>query len=387
MITYLVKPGELVLKGGNKKMFEAVLRRNLALRLKGSGAVITTARGRWYVTAPDDMLEKTEFALSRLLGISGWARARVCAKESGALFNACAEEARGLAARGVKTFKVEARRTDKSFPLDSYQICCEAGDAVTGAFPSLSVDVKNPESVIQVEIRERAFVYAVANKGLMGLPVGSAGRGLVLLSGGIDSPVAAYLMARRGMRVEAVYFHAYPYTSDEARKKVVSLAGIAGAYTMGIRLHTVGFTPVQLRIKEKAPSPWTTVLLRMAMMECSELLARREKIKCLITGESLSQVASQTVENIAAIESRLSLPVLRPLIGMDKDDIITMARTIGTYDTSILPYEDCCVIFSPSHPVLRATVEEANRLYESLDASALITEALNGAAVDKCGFA
>jgi thiamine biosynthesis protein ThiI len=386
MITYLLKPGELVLKGGNKKMFEAVLRRNLALRLKGTGALITAARGRWYVSAPDDMAEKTEFALSRLLGISGWARTRTCAKNPEALLNACVEEARGLVARGVKTFKVEARRTDKSFPLDSYQICCGAGDAVSGAFPSLSVAVKNPESVIQVEIRERAFVYSMANKGLMGLPVGSAGRGLVLLSGGIDSPVAAYLMARRGMRVEAVYFHAYPYTSDEARKKVVSLAGIVGAYTMGIRLHTVGFTPVQLRIKE-APAQWTTVLLRMAMMECSELLARREKIKCLITGESLSQVASQTVENIAAIESRLSLPVLRPLIGADKDDIINMARTIGSYDTSILPYEDCCVIFSPSHPVLRAGVEEANRLYESLDLGALIAQALDKAAVDKCGFA
>ncbi|MDR1429584.1 MAG: THUMP domain-containing protein, partial [Spirochaetaceae bacterium] len=326
MTLYLLKPGELVLKGGNKKMFETILRHNLALRLRGSGAVINTARGRWYVSAPEGAEEKTETALSRLLGISGWARARTCDKEPSALFAACVEEAGQLAAKGIKTFKVEARRTDKSFPLDSYQICCGAGDAVTRAYPSLSVDVKKPGSVLQVEIRERAFVYAMANKGLMGLPVGSAGRGLLLLSGGIDSPAAGYLMARRGMRIEAVYFHAYPYTSDEARKKVVSLAGIIGSYTMGIRLHTIDFTPVQLRIKE-APLPWTTVLLRMAMMECSEHLALRRKIKCLITGESLSQVASQTVENIAAIESRLTLPVMRPLIGTGKDDIISIAKT------------------------------------------------------------
>jgi thiamine biosynthesis protein ThiI len=386
MITYLLKPGELVLKGGNKKIFEAILRRNLVHRLKGTGAVINTAKGRWYVNTPDDMDKKTELVLSRLIGISGWARTRICRKNPEELLKACVEEAEQLAARGVKTFKIEARRTDKSFPLDSYHICCQAGDAVRRAFPSLAVAVRESESVIQVEIRERAFVYALSNKGLKGLPVGSAGKGLLLLSGGIDSPVAAYLMARRGMRIDAVYFHAYPYTSEEARKKVVSLAETVGAYTMGIRLHTIGFTPVQLRIKEQAPAQWTTVLLRMAMMECSERLALREKIKCLITGESLSQVASQTVENIAAIESRLSLPVMRPLIGMDKDDIINLARTIGTYETSILPYEDCCVIFSPSHPILRAGVEEANRLYESLGLDDLITAALNEETVEKRAF-
>jgi thiamine biosynthesis protein ThiI len=248
------------------------------------------------------------------------------------------------------------------------------------------VDVHRPQAVINVEIRDRAYVYGMERKGLRGLPVGTAGRGLLLLSGGIDSPVAGFMMLSRGMRVDAVYFHAYPYTSDEARQKAVRLAEVLGRYALGVKLYTVGFTAVQLRIKESAPEPWSTVLLRMAMMECAEKLARKTGLKCLVTGESLSQVASQTIENLSCTQSRIRLPVLRPLIGMDKEDIIRKAESIGAYAISILPYDDCCVIFSPPHPVLRGNPQEAGELYDKLDLAGLIEEALRTCTVEKCAY-
>jgi thiamine biosynthesis protein ThiI len=237
-----------------------------------------------------------------------------------------------------------------------------------------------------VEIRDKAYIFAMSHKGRRGLPVGSAGRGLLLLSGGIDSPVAGYLMASRGMALDAVYFHAFPYTSEKAKEKTVKLAEILGRYTQGIRLFVIGFTLVQVRIKEKAPEAWRTILLRMAMVECAEKLAIRERDKCLISGESLSQVASQTIENITCVQHRLKMPVLRPLIGTNKEDIIAMGESIGTYKTSILPYEDCCVLFSPPHPVLRGDPTEAGKLYEDLNAGPLIEEAIKTAEMVKCSF-
>jgi thiamine biosynthesis protein ThiI len=388
MITYLLKPGELTLKGGNRKSFEQVLKRNLEALLRGGppGSRVLITKGRFYVRCGEEAAPAVEDALDHLLGIAGWAKTRVAEKTVPAVLQSCAELGRECCARGLRTFKIEARRTDKSFPLDSYGIRSEGGSAVLEAAPEMRVDVRSPQVVIEVEIREQALIYGMAKKGLRGLPVGTAGRGLLLLSGGIDSPVAGYLMASRGMAIDAVYFHAYPYTSDEARQKVVRLAGIVGRCSLGIRLYTVNFTPVQLRIKEGAPEAWTTVLLRMAMMECAEKLARRGRHKCLITGESLSQVASQTVENIACTESRIRLPVLRPLIGLDKDRIIRFAEEIGTYETSILPYEDCCVLFSPPHPVLRGNPAEAGELYDKLGLAGLIGEALEEAAMEKCGF-
>ncbi|QQO08006.1 tRNA uracil 4-sulfurtransferase ThiI [Breznakiella homolactica] len=386
MAVYLLKLGELTLKGGNRREFERILRRNLAQRLRGTGASIQTTAGRFYVTCDESAEIPVETVLDRLFGIAGWAKTRDCKKIPQAVFDACIEEAALLRENGLRTFKVEARRTDKGFPLNSYEIRSEAGSLILEQFPGLTVDVHSPDAVIQVEIREKAYIYSMARKGQRGLPVGTAGRGLLLLSGGIDSPVAGYMMAGRGMHIDAVYFHAYPYTSDEARQKVVSLAETVGAYTMGIRLHTVGFTAVQMRIKERAPMEWTTVLLRMAMMECAQRIAFRRKAKCLITGESLSQVASQTVENISCTQSRITLPVLRPLIGIEKDDIIRTAKRIGTYDTSILPYEDCCVLFSPPHPIIRGEPAEANRIYESLELADLMDEAVRETTEEKCAF-
>jgi thiamine biosynthesis protein ThiI len=296
------------------------------------------------------------------------------------------EAARECRERGAATFKLEARRTDKSFPLDSFQIRKEGGSVVLEQVPGLKVDVHKPDAVIKVEIREKAYVYGMERRGMGGLPAGTAGRGLLLLSGGIDSPVAGCLMTARGMGLDAVYFHAYPYTSDEARQKVVKLAEIVGSYGMGVRLHTVSFTDVQTRIRDRAPEAWRTVLLRIAMMECAENLARMKRLKCLISGESLSQVASQTIENIACIESRIGIPVLRPLIGLDKQEIIRLAKNLGSYETSILPYADCCVLFSPPHPILRGGAEEAGQLYEQQELSPLIAGALKNHAVEKCAY-
>ncbi|MDR3144888.1 MAG: tRNA 4-thiouridine(8) synthase ThiI [Treponema sp.] len=387
MATYLIKPGELVLKGGNRPVFERILKRNLDSLLKGAGARVEIARGRFYLRCPENAApERVEDALDHLLGIAGWARTRICEKEPRAVLETCVEIGREFRDRGLRTFKIEARRTDKSFPLDSYGIRCRGGEAILEALPELAVDVHAPQGIIEVEIRERAYVYGMEKKGLRGLPVGTSGRGLLLLSGGIDSPVAGYLMASRGMRLDGVYFHAYPYTSDEARQKALELAGILGRYTLGMRLYTVGFTPVQLRIRDGAPEAWATVLLRMAMMECAEKLAGKRHDKCLITGESLSQVASQTIENISCTQSRIGLPVLRPLIGLDKDRIIQLAETIGTYRTSILPYEDCCVLFSPPHPVLRGDPAEAGRLYQGLALGDLIDGALRESVMEKCGY-
>jgi thiamine biosynthesis protein ThiI len=375
-LTWLIRPGELTLKGGNRKAFETVLKRNLHAMLAGRDVQIVLRNGRIYAHGPEICRPEIEDALSRLIGISGWAQTGSFSKNIEDVVEACKEEGRKLQAQGITTFKIEARRTDKSFPIDSYALRCKCGEAVLDVVPGMKVDVHKPQAIIHIEIREKAYVYGMDRKGLGGLPVGTAGRGLLLLSGGIDSPVAGFLMATRGMGIDAVHFHAYPYTSAEAKEKVVRLANILGAYTLGVRLFTVGFTKVQMRIKEASPPSWATVLLRMAMMDCAEKIARKIKSKCLITGESLSQVASQTIENLTCTQSRITLPVLRPLIGMDKDAITVKAKKIGTYSTSIEPYEDCCVLFSPPHPIIRGDPKEAVTLYESLELEPLIDEAL-----------
>ncbi|MCL2184610.1 MAG: tRNA 4-thiouridine(8) synthase ThiI [Treponema sp.] len=376
--TWLLKPAELTLKGDNKKSFEGTLKSNIQRLLAkiDSHIKIRFTSGRYYIQAPQEKSELIEDALSRLIGISGWAKTLICEKIKEDVLAACVEEGKKIARQGIKTFKIDARRTDKSFPLSSYELCCEAGNAVTNAICDLKVDIHNPQDIIRIEIREKAFVYSGEHKGLGGLPVGTAGKGLLLLSGGIDSPVAGFLMACRGMSIDAIHFHAYPYTSQEAKQKAIQIAGITGSYCMGIHLYIINFTKVQMRIKERSPQAWTTVLLRMAMMEAAEKAANKIKCKCLITGESLSQVASQTIENLSCTQSRIKLPVIRPLIGFDKQSIIKEAQRIGTYDISIQPFDDCCMLFSPQHPVLHGNPQEANKLYEALDLEELINEAL-----------
>ena len=390
LITYLVKPGELTLKKGNRKYFEKTLKGNLASlfkyslskeeskdkKLKAELPIIIMRQGRFYVECKKEAAEKTENALDKIIGIAGWAKTICCEKNEKDILNACVEEAKLLWEKGARTFKIEARRTDKSFNLDSYEIRCKAGAAVKEAIPSFEVNVVKPQAVIEVEIREKAYIYGITRKGRRGLPVGTAGKGMLLLSGGIDSPVAGYLMACRGMKIEALYFHAWPYTSDEALKKTRGLAEQLASYNLGINFHVINFMDVEIRIKERAPLEWRTVLLRMAMMECAEKLAHRQKCKCLINGESLSQVASQTIENISCTQLNIKLPVLRPLIGMNKEEIIAIAENIGTYKTSILPYDDLCTLFSPPHPVIKGSTKEAQELYCELEMEELLMEAL-----------
>jgi len=383
VITWLIKPGELTLKGGNRKSFETVLRRNLLAMLGAVKAKADFKSGRFYLQADEEHCAEIEQVLNRLIGISGWARTSTCAKIPDDIMQTCVTEARDAQSRGARTFKIEARRTDKSFPMNSYDLRMEGGNFVLESVPGLSVDVHKPDCVISIEIREKAYVYSNSRKGLGGLPVGTCGRGLLLLSGGIDSPVAGFRMASRGMGIDAVHFHSYPYTSAEARQKVIDLSRLLSLYCLKIRLHILGFTEVQKRIKERSPESWSTVLLRMAMMEAAEKIAVRTGAKCLITGESLSQVASQTIENLSCSESRITIPVLRPLIGDNKEAIIRLAEKIGTFTTSILPYEDCCVLFSPPHPVLRGDPNEANSLYEALEIEGLVDNAIFNAEVIK----
>jgi thiamine biosynthesis protein ThiI len=352
--------------------------------LSGHSVRLEMQNGRFYLHALEQDQAFVENTLDHLIGISGWAQTRSFPKNIDIVLSACIEEGKKLASQGISTFKIEARRTDKSFPFGSFDMRCKAGEAVLQAVPALKVDVKNPGAIIRIEIREKAYIYSDAHKGIGGLPVGTAGRGLLLLSGGIDSPVAGFLMATRGMGIDAVHFHAYPYTSAEAREKTIHLAEILGGYCMGVRLHIVGFTKVQMRIKERSPLPWATVLLRMAMMDCAEKIARRVKAKCLITGESLSQVASQTIENLSCTQSHITIPVLRPLIGTDKETIIRKAEKIGTYPISIEPYPDCCVLFTPPHPILRGDPGEAVELYHNLEIDPLIEEALHEYETIKC---
>ena len=376
--TWLLKPGELTLKGENRKCFEGTLKNNIR-RLFASfenNVKFKFTAGRYYIQAPEEKTNEVERILSRLIGISGWAKTAACEKKPELIFALCIEEGKKLLKQGIKTFKIEAKRTDKSFPLSSYELCCKAGDAVAQAVSGLEVNIPSPQDVIRIEIREKALIYSGSKKGIGGLPVGTAGRGLLLLSGGIDSPVAGFLMASRGMIIDAIHFHSYPYTSLEAKQKVIKLSQITGEYCMGMRLYIINFTKVQMRIKERAPAPWTTILLRMAMMDACAKTADKLKSKAVITGESLSQVASQTIENLTCTQSRISLPVLRPLIGFNKEEIIAKAKKIGTYETSIQPFADCCTLFSPVHPVLHGKTDEAAALYKTLDLEPLIAEAL-----------
>lgn len=373
-ITYLAKLGELTLKGGNLKEFERRLVCNTQLYLEGVNAHVILRAGRMYIECDEDACGAVEFTLNHLIGITGWAKTLVCEKTVEAIKECCMQEALRAKAAGAKTFKIEVRRAQKTFPLNSYELAAvAAGDIYDQGL--LGVDVHHPDVCINIEIREKCYVFSDQNKGCRGLPVGSSSRGLLLLSGGLDSPVAGYRMLRRGMRIDCVYFHAYPYTSAEAQKKVEDLAERLSFYGLDVHINVVPFTEVQMCIKEKSPEPFSTLLLRMCMMKVANLIAAKIHASCIITGESLGQVASQTIENMTVTESMCEYPLIRPLVGLDKEEIVETANFIDTYNISILPYEDCCVLFSPKHPVLRARVEEAKEIYDSLQVDDLIQKA------------
>lgn len=383
MVTYLAKLGELTLKGANIKRFEKQLLENARLYFEKTDDVkIVLRAGRMYFTADEPLSEKIEFCLEHLVGITGWAKTMVVEKTIDAIKDAAYELCVQAAKNGAKTFKCDSRRADKTFPLDSYTISKQAAARVYDE-KILAVDVHRPDVTVFIEVREKVFVYTDSKKGIRGLPVGVSGSGLLLLSGGIDSPVAGWRMMRRGMKVDAVYFHSYPYTSEEAQKKVEDLAARVSRYGISVHLHIVNFTQAQMQIKKSSPEAWSTLLLRMCMMTVANKIAARIGAQALITGESLGQVASQTVENMAVTEMMAAYPLLRPLVGMDKEEIIADALRIGTYETSILPYEDCCVLFSPKHPVLTADKDEAKKIYDAMEIEPLLQEAFETRAIKR----
>jgi thiamine biosynthesis protein ThiI len=279
---------------------------------------------------------------------------------------------------GCRTFKADARRSDKRFPLKSPQISAEVGGAVLETVRGIKVDVNHPDIVVMVEIREEyAYVHAGKFAGAGGMPQGSSGRGLLLLSGGIDSPVAGYMMAKRGVEIEALHFESFPYTSERAREKVLELARILSEYTSGIKVHIISLTHIQEELKNNCEEDYFTLLLRRYMMHLAERVAETYNCKALITGESLAQVASQTMQAIAVTDNAVNMPVFRPAIGLDKEEIIQIARKIGTFDTSILPFEDCCTVFTPRHPRTKPELEKVIREENKLDFKALADEAFD----------
>ena len=386
MMTYLGKIGELTLKGSNIHTFEKLLLKNTKEYLKDTGAKVSLHAGRLYIDCEEKDSEQVEFTLRHLIGITGWAQTKTSEKTIEDIQKTVLETAKEAVQKGAKSFKIEAKRGDKKFPLNSYEIACQGASLVYDS-GLMEVNVHNPDVIIYVEVRERCFIYSVAEKSCRGLPVGCSNKGLLLLSGGLDSPVAGYRMMRRGMKIECCYFHSYPYTSIEAQQKVEELARTLSAYGIQTYLNIIPFTDVQMKIKEKAPEEWSTLMLRVCMMKAANMLAFRVHADCIVTGERLCQVASQTLENMNVTEHFAEYPLLRPLVGMDKEEIMADAHFIGTYDTSILPYEDCCVLFSPRHPILRGRIEDAEKIFASLEADELIKTAFENRQIKKfvCG--
>lgn len=380
-IYYLAKLGELTLKKGNKRFFENRLSGNLRSLVGNAAVKITVRAGRLVLEADETERASCERALSQLLGISAWAEISVCEKTLDAII-ACSKKI-ALEAKNAdaKTFKIEVRRADKNFPMTSYEIAQTVGSAIHGEI--LQTDLHTPDAVINIEIREKAFIYRLQNKMYRGLPVGVSGHGLLLLSGGIDSPVAGFKMLCRGMKIDCVYFHSYPYTSAEAQQKVESLAQRLADFGLYSFLNIVPFTAVQQQIKKTVDEQYLTLMMRMCMMKLASRIARHIGADCLITGESLGQVASQTVQNLNITNKASEFLVLRPLVGLDKQDITDLAIKIGTYQTSILPYEDCCVLFSPKHPSLHTDEKTAFTLFDSMEIESLLKDAFEQREVKK----
>ena len=377
----LLKLGEMVLKGLNRRSFEDKLQANLARRLHRYGQFrIYTRQSTTYVEPKDDScdMEGAYAAVKQVFGVVGVSLARACEKDADAML----ETARTyLADRllAARTFKVESKRADKSFPMTSIQLSQYVGGELHEAFPHLKVDVHHPEVTIHLEVRDfAAYVHADPEPGAGGLPVGINGRAVSLLSGGIDSPVASWMIAKRGVALEMVHFFSYPYTSPEARDKVIELARLLTPWCGRLTVHVVPFTAIQEELRRACPPELFTVLMRRFMMRIAREVARRCGARALVTGECLGQVASQTMEAMRCTGAVADLPILRPCIGLDKEEIIQTARKIGTFETSILPYEDCCTVFTPRHPRLHPTLAEAEAAEAALDIDGMVRAAVEG---------
>ena len=377
----LVRYGEIHLKGQNRPRFEKNAQgqhercrpqvwRQRQKKAMDAFMCATLSRARF----PQRWMRCVKF-----FGIHSVSPAYEMEKDLPAVYEKAAELVRAEMERlglSSATFKVKGKRSDKTFPMTSMELAAEVGGHVLEQVPGLSVDVKNPQLTIYVEMREQAYVYTSVLPGKGGMPLGSSGRAMLLLSGGIDSPVAGYMVASRGVCLEAVHYHSFPYTSERAKEKVIALAKLLAQYTGPIRLHIVHFTDIQMAIYEKCPEEQLTILMRRYMMKLAERVAQANDCQAIITGESIGQVASQTIASLHVTNSAVELPVFRPLIGMDKDEIIERARKIGTFETSILPYEDCCTVFVPKHPVTKPLLRKIELSEHLLDEEALIAGAL-----------
>ena len=376
----LCKYGEIILKGANRGFFEDKLCKELRYRAKKFGNFnITRSQSTIMVEPLDDEADIDGLfeAARKVFGIAAISRCAVAEKN----MESIAEITRRYIPdflRDKKTFKVEAKRSDKNFPLDSPAISKEIGGVILSCLPRLRVNVHEPDVVVKVEVRERAaYIHAGQFKGAGGMPIGSNGKGLLLLSGGIDSPVAGYMIAKRGIKIEALYFESFPYTSEQAREKVFELARKISAYTGSITVHVISLTEIQEELVRKCDEDYFTLLLRRFMMRLAKRVANKYECPALITGESLGQVASQTIEAISVTNPVAEMPVFRPCIGMDKEEIITISRNIGTFDISILPYEDCCTVFTPKHPRTRPELAKVVAQEEKIDVDALTDRAFD----------
>ncbi len=385
MHVILVKVGEIHLKGQNRPYFERKLMDNIRNALKGSEARVSIAQSRIYIkNISDSYLNEALERLKGVFGIHAVSPALQVDKDMDAIMNTAV---RMLDEAGIRegTFKVKARRADKHFPLQSPEIAVTAGEYIL-EHTHLKVDVVRPEHLVQIEIREdAAYVYVKEISCAGGMPLGTGGRAALLLSGGIDSPVAGYMIARRGVVIDAVHFHSFPHTSERAKEKVITLAELLSKYCGEIRLNVVPFTKIQEEIYEKCPDKYLTVIMRRYMMKIAEQAARRNGAGALITGESIGQVASQTLNALYCTDEAVKMPVFRPLIGMDKLEIMDIARKIGTYETSILPYEDCCTVFTPRHPATKPGLEKVIEAEMALEEEELIAEALDGIEIIRAG--
>ena len=374
----LVKSGELALKGLNRSTFEAVLMKNIRHRLRPLGDFrIRNAQSTTFIEPQGEVdFDEVCDRISRVFGIAAFSRALTVQKDMADILDKVGPYLREQL-EGAVTFKVEAKRSDKSFPLKSPQIAAEVGGKILEQFPHLRVDVHHPQVLVMVEIRDfGAYIHAQQQPGAGGMPVGTAGRAAVLISGGIDSPVAAYMMAKRGIELTAIHFASPPYTSERAEMKVISLLRQVGLYAGRIEMLIVPFTRIQEQIRDNCPEELFTLVMRRMMMRISCLLARQEGALALITGESVGQVASQTMQAIACTDAVTDMPVFRPLIGMDKEEIITVSRKIDTFDISIQPYEDCCTVFTPKHPRTRPTLDMLEAAEAALPVDELIEQAI-----------
>ena len=380
----LIKNGELALKGLNRSTFEDILIKNIRKRIKPLGEFEYRKEQSTISVVPmDDYIDMDEVSdrIRRVFGIAAYSRALQVEKDMAVILeNAPDYLADQL--KNAKTFKVEGKRSDKKFPLKSPEISAEVGGAILSKFPHLRVDVKNPDILVTIEIREKfAFIRGNQTKGAGGMPTGTAGKSAILISGGIDSPVAAYMMAKRGLVLNAIHFASPPYTSPQSEEKVHNLLRKVSRYSGNICLFTVGFTEIQEEIRDKCPEDLFTLIMRRFMMRISQRIADKEECKALITGESLGQVASQTLNALACTDAVVEMPVFRPLIGLDKDEIIKVSRKIDTFDISIEPYEDCCTVFTPKHPKTKPQISIIENAEKALDIEGLINRAIENTTI------